>query len=165
MDEREMIAAIQNEWPTKCFEAPSERLNGLMEEALERFPTSARMWCIRGNYLELLLRPWDDPTVIDRIIQCHEKSSELDPHASEPYESIAYLYDVFANDYAKAEEFFRKSLERGGGPDSFFGLARVFAQIGKRDEAISVLSRLPSEIQEREDFRHLREEIEQGFWE
>lgn len=139
-------------------EAPPE-VFPLLEEALREHPGSSELWCLRGDVICFSNGDHFDPK---DILASFERAAELHPSCAEAYESIGSYHDVFSEDLPKAEEAFRKALTLGAGWVSVYGLARVLAQLDRRDEALSLLGE-PIPGEER-DIADLRQEILSGAW-
>jgi len=156
--EEEYILAITNLLHGRN-EAPPE-LFPLLVEALSEHPRSSELWCLRGDVIYFSMGA---PFEHQDILASYERAAELDPSCAEAYESIGRYHDVFSEDLPKAEEAFRKALTLGAGWVAVYGLARVLAQLDRRDEALRLLG---DPVQgEEPDLHELREEILGGVWE
>jgi tetratricopeptide (TPR) repeat protein len=155
--EEEYIRAItrllngRNEAPPEVFP--------LLDEALREHPASSELWCLRGDVIYF---SHDDHFHPEDMLASYERAAELHPSCAEAYESIGRYHDVFSEDLPKAEEAFRKALTLGAGWVSVYGLARVLAQLDRREEALSLLGEpIPGE---EADIADLRQEILSGLW-
>ena len=141
-------------------EAPPE-VYPLIEESLNEHPCSSELWCLRGD--AIYFGGNHSPYALNDILASYERAAEVNPFCAEAYESIGRYHDVFTEDIPKAEEAFRKALTLGAGWETVYGLARVLAQLGRRDEALSLLGD-PVDGEE-PDLRELREEVLIRLWE
>jgi len=140
-------------------EAPSE-VYPLIEEAIREHPASSELWCLRGDAIYF---GNGSPYTWGDMLASYERAAEVNPCCAEAYESIGRYHDVFTEDLPKAEEAFRKALALGAGWISVYGLARVLAQMRRRDEALDLLGDpLPGE---EEDISEIRREVLTGIWE
>lgn len=159
--EQTYIDQISSQWPRKWGESKvSLALVTLVEEAVSTFPKSAQLWCIRGDLIQLA--PIEAQYELADALLSYQTAIEIDPLFAEAYESIGYYYDVIEEDFAISEAAFRKAIELGGGMHSYFGLARVLAEQGKLDEALSIIAPDYCLFHSEIEIDILREEIEAG---
>lgn len=134
-----------------------------VEEALRAFPSSAKLWNLRGDLIQL-----DDEAeehyTLENALESYQRAVELDGTYAEAFENIGYYYDVHEDDPDRAEAFFRRAIELEPRRSTFVGLARVLAQLGRRHEALELLSAERCPFCETEDVQALRSEIEDGLW-
>lgn len=134
----------------------------LAEEATRAHPASAELWCLRGRVLQL----YDGPrefTARD-YVDSYEQALACDPANVVALEELGYQYDVYFNDFSSAESHFRRAIALGAGEDSYVGLARVLAQDGRADEALTHLSPAECIWSESEKIGEMRQEIASGSW-
>jgi tetratricopeptide (TPR) repeat protein len=140
----------------------SMRLLALLEESVLSCPQSPKLWCLRGDLIQLC-----DIEVkyqhID-ILHSYEQAIAIDPSFAEAYESIGYYYDVIDENFPKSEAAFCKAIESGMRLHSYVGLARVLAEQGKLDEALRVIAPDYCPFHSEIEIDILREEIEAGEW-
>jgi tetratricopeptide (TPR) repeat protein len=96
------------------------------------------------------------------ILHSYQQAVAVDTSFGEAYESIGYYYDVLEEDLSMAEMAFRKAIELEMGLDSYFGLARVLAEQGKCEEALSILTPDYCPFYSKIEINILREEIEEA---
>lgn len=99
----------------------------LIEEALEKFPASAALWCLHGDLLQLCLD--DDRRSPEDAADSYLKATELEPNNPEPYESLANYFDGVMDDPQQAAEYFRKAIALGAGDSAREGLVEVLAEL------------------------------------
>ena len=132
----------------------------IITKALQVFPHSAALWCLRGELIQLS----DGSTLSsDDARASFEKAIELDPSFSSAYEEIGYYCDVVSKDFLRAEEAFRKAIALGAGGRSYEGLGRVLAQLGRMREALTLIRGCPH-YDAKGTLRELEKEIEDGMW-
>src|SRR5262249_34926917 len=77
----------------------------MVEEGLQAFPKSARLWILRGDLIQL---SDDDVSYsLDDVLPSYNKALECDPGSGEAYESIGYFLDAVMDEPEKAEPYFR----------------------------------------------------------
>ena len=158
MTESEYITAIR-EAISDNGEIPQLLMN-TVEQALRKFPSSAELWCLRGDMIQLSAD--ECPYDLKDALASYTRAAQSDPECFEAYESIGYYHDTFTDDLGAAETAFRQAISLGSGLQSHLGLARVLAQRGNEADAIQTLDCCPAP--EDEDVASLREEIENGVW-
>lgn len=131
-----------------------------VEKTLRRWPDSDELWCLRGDLIQLCEGETDYD--LADVFCSYQNAVVINPHSAEAHESLGYFYDVFENEFEKAESAFRQAIEFGAGADSFLGLARVLAQAGKSEEALNLLSGCPfcDEVK----VENLKHDIKSGGW-
>lgn len=100
---------------------------------------------------------------LEDALKSYKRSIEIDPLNAEAYESIGYYEDVIMDNQASAESPFRKAIELGAGRDSYYGLARVLAELNRTTEALEVISPKNCLYYEEEEIQEIKTEIEQGM--
>jgi tetratricopeptide (TPR) repeat protein len=132
----------------------------LADRAVAQHPTSAELWEVRGDLIQLGA---ETPYELDEALRSYERAAEQKPNYGKAYESIGYFHDVHTQDFAAAESAFRQAIECGVGTESYIGLARVLAQRGARPEEINaVLSAAPDKRSEA--LAEFRDELARGIW-
>jgi uncharacterized protein HemY len=63
-----------------------------------------------------------------------------------------------------AESAFRKAISVGGDAESYYGLARVLAELNRTDEALQLISDVECPYFDEPDLLMLRDEIASGMW-
>ena len=99
----------------------------LIDEALRRFPESARLWCLHGDLLQL--RVDDEEQGLEQAGDSYLRAAELAPDDPEPYESLGHFHDAVMDDPGRAAEYFRKAVALGAGESAREGLAEALAQL------------------------------------
>lgn len=160
MDEQAYINTIASQWP-KDKEASVELL-ALAEEAISAFSQSAKLWCMRGDLIQI--SGLEANYELADAVASYQRAVAVNPLCGEAYESIGYYYDVIEEDLAVSETAFRKAVELKTGQNSHFGLARVLAEQGKREEALRVLAPENCPFHSEIEIDILRDEIAEGQW-
>jgi tetratricopeptide (TPR) repeat protein len=155
-EQRQKLNECTFRWITK---EESLEMLALLEEAVLSCPQSPKLWCLRGDLIQLFD---DDQYEFTDILHSYQQAVAVDPSFGEAYECIGYYYDVLEEDLPVAEVAFRKAIELGMGLHSYFGLARVLAEQGKCEEALSILAPDYCPFHTEFEIDILREEIEAG---
>lgn len=108
-------------------ERATEASLALIDEALRRFPDSARLWCLHGDLLQLCVD--DEERGLEQAGDSYLKAAELAPGDPEPYESLGHFCDAVLDDPQQAAEYFRKAIALGAGESAREGLAEALAQL------------------------------------
>jgi len=62
----------------------------LADEATRAFPRSPKLWCMRGNLIEV--GPENSPHSLDDALASYKRAIEIDPQFIEAWEDIGYFY-------------------------------------------------------------------------
>ena len=126
--EKQYVAAILEE--VLRDERATPPALALLDEGLARFPSSAALWCLRGDVLQL--GDDEDGAAFENAEASYLKAAELEPGNPEPHESLGRLYDAIFDEPERAVESFRKALALGAGESAREGLAEALAQLDER---------------------------------
>jgi tetratricopeptide (TPR) repeat protein len=161
MDENRYLDEIAGLWP-QPGEPPAKEIVDLCLAAVAEYPESSTLWYDLGI---IMRRCGGEYAYTDAdYLRCFETSVRCDCTNAEAYQELGYVLDVFFDDYGKAEEAFRKAIELGARHESYFGLARVLAQVGRTDDAIKCLSEDRCPCHDHPEIKKLRAEILDGSW-
>jgi len=127
MNEIEYIDRIRAEFATR--DTATEEVMNKVDQALEQFPTSPALWCLRGDLIQL--SDGEDYTLEDAL-NSYQRAIELDPNNAEAYEAIGHYYNAVNDDPVRAEPYFKKAIALGGGEGSERGLAEVLEELGQK---------------------------------
>lgn len=108
MSEDEYIAAIGARWPSDTVkDAPSVETIQLADEAVRTFPSSAKLWVMRGDLLQLA----DVQTgyTLEGSERSYRAAIKADPSFIEGYRELAYFLDVVMGKRRKAKRYFDKA--------------------------------------------------------
>ena len=161
MTEEQFSDAILALLPSDADDVPDDALD-LSRRAIDDFPDSAELLCLRAELLQL--RPDPDAKMVDEAWSCLCRAKELEPDVPEILELIGDFLDELRQDLSGAEAAFREALELGGDEYASCGLARVLAEQGRREEALEVLSPGCCPFHDGEVVSETRAEIERGEW-
>ena len=79
----------------------------LADEAVQSFPQSPRLWCIRGDVIQL--GPENCPHSLDDALACYQRATELDPGFVERWDSLGHFHNAILGDEAAAQTFFSRA--------------------------------------------------------
>jgi uncharacterized protein HemY len=134
----------------------------LCAQGVAEHPESSALWYALG----IIMQRCDDDYgyAAEDYLRCFENSVKCDPSNADAFQELGYVLDVYFSDYPRAEEAFKKAIELGAGHESYLGRARVFAQMGKTEDAIASLSENVCPFHGHPDLQTLRSEIRDGSW-
>ena len=102
MNESDYITQLSSLWPTEgetCKEALA-----LADSAVRMFPDSAKLWCMRGDLIQL--GPADIPYELEEALACYERAVSIDPQFAEGYEEIGHFFDAVMPNPKRARRAF-----------------------------------------------------------
>ena len=134
----------------------------LVEKSVAEHPQSAKLWCWRGDLIQRAAL--EANYELDDALKSYKRALEIDPSNAEAYESIGYYEDAIMSNPASAESSFRKAIELGAGRDSYYGLARVLAELNRNAEALEVISSENCPFSDTAEIEEIRTEIKEGVW-
>ncbi len=134
----------------------------LVEKAVSEHPESAKLWCLRGDLIQMASLKANYE--LEDALKSYERALEIDSSKAEAYESIGYYEDAVMSNPTSAESPFRKAIEFGAGRDSYYGLARVLAELNRNAEALEVISPENCPFSDTAEIKEIRTEIKEGVW-
>jgi tetratricopeptide (TPR) repeat protein len=111
MKESDYIEKLFALWPAEG-ETSDEAL-ALADGAVRAHPDSARLWCMRGDLIQL--GSADIPYSLEDALACYERAVSIDPGFAEGYEGIGHFYDAVMPNPSRARRAFREAdrIRRG----------------------------------------------------
>ena len=112
MTENEYILELQARWPRGSssresnFESTTETIT-LADQAVVAFPNSPKLWCMRGDLIQLGSE--DCPHSLDDSRVCYKKATEIDPRFIEAWESLGHFHNAVLDDEITAQRFFSEA--------------------------------------------------------
>lgn len=91
MTEQEHIDAIYGSLPENGF--ASSRHVDAVEGALREYPNSTRLWCLRGDLIQLN-DDVDDGRELSDAQQSYERALEINPSCVEAHEELGHFFDI-----------------------------------------------------------------------
>src|SRR4051812_24359995 len=107
MTEQEYISALRAGWPRQHSDEVSLETMTLADEAVRVFPQSPRLWCIRGDLIQL--GPESTPHTLQDALASYQRAVEIDPNFAEAWEEIGHFHDAVLGDEAGAQQFFERA--------------------------------------------------------
>jgi uncharacterized protein HemY len=161
MDTDGFLDEIDRQWP-QPGEPPSKQLVDLCLRAVREHPESSALWYDLGT----IMQRCGDEYYYTRAdyLRCYENAVKCDVGNWEAYQELAYVLDTYFDDYVAAERAFRAAIKVGAEAESYCGLARVLAQVGKTDDAINILSEGVCPFHSDSEVQKMRAEIVAGDW-
>lgn len=105
MTENDYIAELKARWPRDC-DASLDTIS-IADEAVRASPQSPRLWCIRGDLIQL--GPESCPHSLDDALACYQRAIEIDPQFAKAWESVGHFHNAILDDEATAQKFFREA--------------------------------------------------------
>ena len=120
----------------ECDEVTIETI-GVADEAVAAFTRSPRLWCMRGDLIQLGCEGIRH--TLEDARKSYERALELESDNIEALESLAHFFDAVVPDPAAAESYFLKAIERGTSKEAFICLAGLYLEHGRAPEAVALL--------------------------
>jgi tetratricopeptide (TPR) repeat protein len=79
-----------------------------IKAALEEFPNSTHLWCLRGNMI-LLDDECDNDFELEDALSSYEKALEINPNCVEALEETGYFYFNILDEEEKAKPYLKKA--------------------------------------------------------
>jgi tetratricopeptide (TPR) repeat protein len=111
MEESAYIEKLKSSYPAEGGEVPNDAL-AYADEAVRAFPQSAKLWCIRGDLIQLSSE--DSPYELADALASYERALAADPKYVEAYEEIGYYYDLVMDDEERAKPYFERAAQLKG---------------------------------------------------
>src|SRR5215218_4084571 len=117
--ESEYIEELKKRWP-RTGEGTKETI-AFADEATRAFPRSPKLWCMRGNLVELGLG--NSPYSVEDAIASYKRAIEFDPQFIQAWEDIGYLYRNVLKEEDKAKSYLHEAERLKGYYNSIPGRA------------------------------------------
>jgi len=106
--ENDYITKLEARWPRRedRDEVLLETI-ALADEAVRAFPQSPRLWCIRGDVIQL--GPESCLHSLDDARACYQRATEIDPQFVEALESLGHFHNAVLDDETSAQSFFSEA--------------------------------------------------------
>jgi tetratricopeptide (TPR) repeat protein len=103
--ESDYIERLFAVWPTEGN--TSDEALALADAAVLSYPDSAKLWCMRGNLIEL--GSADIAYSLEDALACYERAVSIDPYFAEGREEIGHFYDAVMSNPDRAQNAFREA--------------------------------------------------------
>ena len=107
MEETAYIEKLKSLCPAADQEA-SKQVLALADEAVRAWPNSSRLWCMRGDLIQL--GTGDTHDLADALAS-YKQAIAIDPKCVEAYEEIGHFYDSVMDDAERAQPFFLQAAQ------------------------------------------------------
>jgi Tfp pilus assembly protein PilF len=113
MTEQDYIELIRSRWPSNYEAEPTPGAIAICELAVAEFPSSAKLWLMRGDLIQLA--GYEGAPPLSDAEQSYRQAIAVSPRCSEAYEALANFFDAVMAKPRKARQYFRKAwlLHRG----------------------------------------------------
>ena len=109
MNESEYISELRVRWPRELGREATPETIALVDEAVRAFPDSPKLWCMRGDLIQLASESC--PHSLDDAGACFLRAIALDPCFAEAHEEAAHFYDAVMPDEERTS-FYSAEFER-----------------------------------------------------
>ena len=111
MTEGEHIDTIFNSLPESGL--TSSRHVDAIEDALKQYPNSTRLWCLRGDLIQLN-DDVDEERGLVEARRSYERALEIDPDCQEAHEELGRFFEVVEGAAERARRHLRRAAELRG---------------------------------------------------
>jgi len=111
MNEIDYIKGLKSLCPAEGEDTTARALK-LADEAVRAFPQSAKLWCIRGDLIQL--GSGEQTYELADALASYQQAIAVDPNCAEAYEEIGYFYDLVMDDPESAKPYFSKAAMLNG---------------------------------------------------
>ena len=108
MTEQEHIDSIRAALAETGF--GSSRHVDLADEALRQFPESTRLWCLRGDLIQLSDDVGDGRELADAQ-RSYARALEIDPECVEAHESLGHFFDAVEPNAKRSRHHIKRAAE------------------------------------------------------
>jgi cytochrome c-type biogenesis protein CcmH/NrfG len=100
-----------------------------VEARLERHPTSAALWILRGD---LILLCEGDAWAVEDALDSYRTALRFEPHSAEAHEELGHYFYAVEDRPDQAEIHLSKAIELGAGATAHEALGRVMHELRAR---------------------------------
>jgi|TARA_R110001599_G_scaffold24835_5_gene89435 tetratricopeptide (TPR) repeat protein len=106
MSELEYIDLFHDRWPEGAKDPePTKETITLINQAIEEYPNSEKLWVIRGDLLQLINYEHDIP--LEESLVCYKKALIINPKSYEANFEIASFLNNVLDKPREAHKFYR----------------------------------------------------------
>ena len=106
MEETAYIEKLKSLYPAEGEETSNQAL-ALAEEAVRAFPESPKLWCMRGDLIQLSAE--GIPYELGDALASYKRAIAINPKCVEAYEEIGHFYEAIMGDAESAKPFFHQA--------------------------------------------------------
>ena len=107
MTEEDYIAELRERSPRNAKMKATPETIALADEATRAFPRSPKLWCMRGNLIQL--GPENCPHSLNEALASYKRAIEIDPSFAQAWEEAGDFYQDVRNDEPAAQPYFREA--------------------------------------------------------
>jgi Tfp pilus assembly protein PilF len=107
MTEQEYVELIKSLWPSNDDAEPTPRTIAVCERAVAEFPSSAKLWLMRGDLIQLA--GYEGAPVLSEAERSYRQAIAASPSDPEAYKALAHFFDAVMAKPRKARQYFRKA--------------------------------------------------------
>ena len=148
-------------WP-QSGESPTNEIVDLCLKAVAEHPESSLCWYDLGIIIQRCSE--DYGYTADDSLRCFENSVKYDGTNPAAFQELGYVLDTYFDEYEKAERAFRTAIDLGAGYESYYGLARVLAEMDRNEQALDTLLEENCPFWQHPEIQRLQTEILEGVW-
>ena len=104
MNESEYVFELRARWPRETEAEATPETMALADEAVRAFPDSPKLWCMRGDLIQLASGSCQHS--LDDAGACYLRAIKIDPSFAEAYEEAAHFFDAVMGDEERAFFYF-----------------------------------------------------------
>jgi tetratricopeptide (TPR) repeat protein len=105
--EEEYIAELRERSPRNAKMKVAPETIALADEATRAFPRSAKLWCMRGNLIQLSSE--NCPHNLDDALASYKRAIEIDSSFAEAWEEVGYFYHNVLDDEPAAQPYLHQA--------------------------------------------------------
>jgi tetratricopeptide (TPR) repeat protein len=105
--ENDYIEELKKRWPRTAKTKATIEIVTFADEAIRAFPRSPKLWCMRGNLIEL--GPGNSPYSLDDALDSYKRAIEIDPQFIQAWEDTGYFYRDVLDKEDEAKPYFHEA--------------------------------------------------------
>jgi Tfp pilus assembly protein PilF len=107
MTEEEYVTLLEGRWPSFGGLEPTRETMDFCERAVSDFPSSAKLWIIRGDFIQLA--DHQDAPPLSEAERSYRQAIHADPRCAEAYAELGHFLDAVMAKPKKAKQYFHKA--------------------------------------------------------
>lgn len=108
MTEQDYVELIKGQWPSANDAEASPKTIAVCERAVAEFPSSAKLWLMRGDLIQLTC--YEGAPDLSEAEHSYHRAIAASPSCADAYEALAHFLDAVMANPRKAQQYFRKAL-------------------------------------------------------
>lgn len=107
MTEQDYVELIKGQCPSSNEAEPAPKTIAVCERAVAEFPSSAKLWLMRGDLIQLA--GYEGTPALSEAEQSYRRAITASPSCAEAYEALAHFLDAVIAQPRKARQYLRKA--------------------------------------------------------